>query len=86
MQILGVILMVVGGIVALGGGIWFLVVAFRQHVLWGLGCFFVPFVSLIFLIMYWRNVWKPFVVQLGGAMVFVVGSVINAIASGAGPK
>ena len=48
MGIFGILLMVVGGIVGCVGGIWLLVVAFQQHILWGLGSLFVPFVSLIF--------------------------------------
>lgn len=46
------ILLAVGFIISVVAGIWFLVVAFKQSVLWGLGCLFVPFVSLIFLIIH----------------------------------
>ena len=48
MEILGMILVGIGGITVLVGSIWFLVVTFQESLLWGLGCMFVPFVSLIF--------------------------------------
>ena len=41
-----------------------LLVAFQENVSWGVGCLFVPFVSLIFLMIYWDNAGKPFLVQL----------------------
>jgi hypothetical protein len=62
-----------GALVAFVAGIWLLVLAFRAHILWGLGSLFVPFVSLIFVIMYWRRAWIPFVVSLAGAGMMVIG-------------
>ncbi len=76
MEVLGMMLMVVGIIGALIGGIWFLVVAFQESVLWGLGCLFVPFVSLIFLIMHWDKAGKPFLIQLAGIVPMVVGMIM----------
>ncbi len=76
MEAIGLILVVLGGIVAVIGGLWFLLVAFQESVLWGVGCLFVPFVSLIFLIMYWDNAGKPFLVQLAGAVPMVLGIVL----------
>lgn len=66
MEMLGLLLWVVGGIIGLVGGIWFLVVAFKESIWWGLGCLFVPFVGLIFLILHWSEAGKPFLVSLGG--------------------
>ncbi len=73
------ILLVFGVILSVIGGIWFLIVAFQESVLWGLGCMFVPFVSLIFLISHWRDAAKPFGLSL-------LGSVIIAIALAAAPS
>jgi hypothetical protein len=74
MEILGMILMGVGFIAMIIGGIWLLVVAFQESLLWGLGCIFVPFVSLIFLIKYWDKAGKPFLIQLAGIVPFIAGS------------
>ena len=73
MEVIGMILMAVGMIVAFIGGIWFLVVAFQESVLWGVGCLLVPFVSLIFLIMYWDVAGKPFLIQLAGVVPMFAG-------------
>jgi hypothetical protein len=73
MEVIGLILMVVGIIVAIIGGIWFLIVAFQESVLWGLGCLFFSPVSLIFLIMHWDEAGKPFLVQLAGVVPMFAG-------------
>ena len=65
------VVMAIGWLVCAIGGIWSLVVAFRTSILWGLGCLFVPFVSLIFLILHWHDAKKPFGVELLGlAIIF----------------
>ncbi len=66
MAILGLLVLIAGLIISLIGGIWFLVVAFRESILWGLGCIFIPFVSLFFLIIHWKDASKPFFVSLLG--------------------
>lgn len=66
------VLLVVGVILSVVGSIWFLIVAFQESVLWGLGCMFLPFVSLIFLISHWRDAAKPFGVSLLGSLIMVI--------------
>ncbi|MBN1917461.1 MAG: hypothetical protein JW889_06090 [Verrucomicrobia bacterium] len=64
-------LLVVGGIVAAIGGLWFVVVAFGEGVGWGLGVMILPAVGLIFLVMHWDDAKQPFFVQLlGGGIIF----------------
>ena len=51
------------------GGIGLLIAAFRESILWGLGCLFLSPVSLIFLILHWRDAKNPFFLQLAGLAV-----------------
>ncbi len=76
MQILVMILMAIGAIAMLVGGVWFIVVTFQESVLWGLGCLFVPFVSLAFLIMHWDKAGKPFLIQLAGLVPFIIAALL----------
>jgi signal peptidase I len=66
--------LIAGAVVWLVGAVWFLVVAFRQHVLWGLGSLFVPFVALVFLIMHWRKALLPAGVYLLGFVLVAGGT------------
>ena len=49
------------------GGILFLIVAFRDSVMWGLGGLFLPFMAGIFLILHCTDIVKPF----GTVLVFI---------------
>lgn len=69
MDIVAGILGFVGFLAMAVGGIWLMVAAFRKSVLWGLGYLFVPFVGLVFLIIECKNVWKPFAINVVGALV-----------------
>ena len=77
MEIIGGLLVLVGGLAAIVGGIWILVLAFQESLIWGLGCFFVPFVSLIFVIMNWDISKNAFFLNLGGGVLAVLGMVIG---------
>jgi hypothetical protein len=61
---LGTLLVTPGFIVGLVAGIWFIIVTFRQSVLWGLACLFLPFASLIFIIVHWKKAKTPFLLWL----------------------
>ena len=76
MELIAMIFLLVGGIISLVGSIWFLIVAFKESILWGVGCFLIPFVSLIFLIMHIDKAGKPFGVSLLGTVILVMGSLI----------
>jgi hypothetical protein len=75
---MAVVLSVVGTFIALIGGIWIAVLAFQESVLWGLGCLFIPFVSLIFVILHWDTAWKPFLIALAGVALTMLGSLLGA--------
>ena len=76
MATVGMIIWGIGGIVALIGFIWFLVVAFRQTFWWGIGSLFIPIVALVFLIMHWGDAKKPFFVWLIGAVIMIIVGVL----------
>ena len=61
-----VIVMVVSGLAFFIGSILFLVEAFREHILWGLGCLLLPIVALVFLCLHWKVAKRPFVIKVVG--------------------
>ena len=74
-------LMGLGGIVGLVGGIWLLVIAFKEHVGWGLACIFIPGAALVFAIMKWKLAKTAFLIALAGGIVSGVGSYMAASAA-----
>lgn len=67
------ILLYLGVLITIIGSIGFLIAAFRVSILWGLGCFFISPISLIFLILYWGEAKNPFFLQLIGVAVIFLG-------------
>jgi len=63
---MGMILYVLGIIVAIGGGLWLLVEAFREGLGWGLACLLIPLVTLAFVFTHWDRAQRPFLVQVAG--------------------
>lgn len=70
---MSLILIILGSLVAGIGGLWLLVTAFQTSVLWGLGTLLVPLVSLIFVILNWEAARRPFLLQLAGAGMIILG-------------
>jgi hypothetical protein len=62
--ILGILFIVVGHL-------WIVVLAFRTGLLWGLGCLFLPPVSLIYCVLGFRETWKPLAVVVAGWAMFL---------------
>lgn len=79
LAILGGILCFVGAVIGLIFGIILLIKAFQTHILWGLGSIFVPFVSLIFIIMHWEVAKSPFLKGLIAIPFYATGVILLVI-------
>ncbi len=55
-----------------------LIAAFKESILWGLGCIFIPIVSLIFIIMHWPVAKKPFFIELAGVILMFIGIILGS--------
>jgi|JI10StandDraft_1071094.scaffolds.fasta_scaffold03966_12 FtsH-binding integral membrane protein len=62
------------------GGVWMLIRAFSEGILWGLGCLFLPLVSLFFLIVHWRQAKDPFFLQLLGIGIIFGAALLDSAA------
>ena len=55
------------------GGIMVLIEAFRESVLWGVACLFLPIVSLFFIIVHWDAAKRGVLFQLFGFALLMIG-------------
>jgi len=76
MEIVSIGLILIGALISIVFGIQLLITAFQTSILWGLGYIFVPFVSLIFVIVHWSEAKKPFLRGLIGIPFFVLGAIL----------
>jgi hypothetical protein len=83
METLGTILMVAGGIGGLIATIILLIAAFKDNIWWGLGGLFCGLPLLIFCIMNFAEVKKPFLISIGCNILYFIGAGM-AVSSGLG--
>lgn len=78
MSTVGEILVILGLIIAIVYGFIILIKAFQESIFWGLGCIFLSFpVSLIFVIMHWDDCKKPFLMNILGSIIMIIGIVLG---------
>ena len=65
------ILIFIGFIMGVVGSIWFYIEAFRENVLWGLACLFIPFASFVFLLLHPGRAIKPLALSILGAIILI---------------
>jgi hypothetical protein len=75
---LGALSIWLGFLLVLLGAVFFVIAAFRESILWGLGVLFVPFVPLVFLILEWPSAKRPFFWQLWGLALIFLGAFVLA--------
>ena len=79
MEILMFLLWGLGGLLSFVGGLWLLILAFRQSVLWGLAVMIIPFASLFFIVKFWAEARHPFFVSLVSIVLMVVGAFVGVM-------
>lgn len=73
---MGLVLLILGLILAVIGHIGILIEAFKEGIAWGLGTLLVPIVALIFVVLHWQETKKPFLLSLAGNVIWILGSVM----------
>ncbi len=76
METLGVILIIVGTLIALVYGIILLVKAFQVSIWWGLAYLLIPFAALVFIVVHWEVAKKPFLMSLLSFPFIIVGLIL----------
>ncbi len=77
MDIVGIILVGMAFLTMLTGGVLMLIATFRVNILWGLGSLFFPIVGLLFLCMHWDKARLPFLINLSGIALLVLGCILS---------
>lgn len=75
MEIVSMVLVINGAVIALVGAIFFLIESFRANVWWGLACLLLFPVQLVFLIRYWGAAKHPFLIQMIGILCILASAI-----------
>ncbi len=68
----------IGWLVTLVGAIMILIQAFKEHILWGIGCILFNPISIVFVILHWDRTKKPFFIYLTGVVLIILGVMAQA--------
>lgn len=79
------ILLVIGVLVAIVGGIQFLILAFREHILWGIGCLVFWPIAIAFVLNHWYISKGPFLTHVAGLVIVVFAGMVAGIQGGPEP-
>lgn len=74
---MGSILLFLGVILLLIGGIWILVEAFKESIVWGLCSLFIPLVALVFAFMHLDRTKRALVIYAVGLVLTVIGVLLG---------
>ncbi|MGB5447184.1 MAG: hypothetical protein WBM99_16975 [Psychromonas sp.] len=67
------VIIIIGVLILIVGGIFFLIETFKESILWGIGCLIISPISFIFAILHWDVSKKPVLIQLTGLGVMFLG-------------
>ncbi len=67
-------LAILGMVMVFVGGIWLLVEAFKESLLWGFGCLIISPIALVFIVMHWSVSKIPFFIQIAGFALMFIGA------------
>ncbi|MCF6174300.1 MAG: hypothetical protein L3J71_00890 [Victivallaceae bacterium] len=54
---------------------------FKESMLWGIGCLFINVLGLVFVFLHWDVAKKPFLINLAGAAIMILGAILGGIGS-----
>ncbi len=66
-------LIAIATIAAGKGGIWLVVMAFQDSLLWGFGCLLIPFCVIVYAAMHWSDAKKPLLLYVIGGLIATIG-------------
>lgn len=75
--LVGNLLFLVGLAVIIVGTIMVLIVAYKESIWWFLGCLFIPFASILFIITHWEETKQGFFWSLAGTGIAVLGMIVS---------
>ena len=72
---LGWIFLIFGWLLAFLGSLWIIVIAWQRNILWGLVCFLVPIVQLVYVAAHWKESKDGFFLQVAGLALMILAAV-----------
>jgi hypothetical protein len=69
---LGWVLFVLGWVLEFLGGFWIIILGWQRNILWGVVCFFVPIIQLMYVALHWKESKEAFYLQIAGFVLVIL--------------
>ncbi|MGC1647915.1 MAG: hypothetical protein WA741_19000 [Candidatus Sulfotelmatobacter sp.] len=74
-HILGWTFLVLGWVLAFLGSVWIIVLAWQRSILWGLICFLLPIVQLVYVAGHWKESKEAFFLHVAGLVLTILAAI-----------
>jgi hypothetical protein len=68
-------LLILGYVLAFLGSLWIIVLGWQRNILWGVICFLVPAVQLVYVVVYWKESKEAFFLLVAGLGLVILAAV-----------
>ena len=75
---LGWILFILGWVLTFFGSLWIIVLGWQRNIYWGVVCFFIPIVQLVYVAFYWKESKEAFFLLMAGFVLVILGGLAEA--------
>jgi hypothetical protein len=72
---LGWVLFVLGWLLAFLGSLWIIILGWQRNIIWGVVCFLVPIVQLVYIAAHWKESKEAFSLQIAGLVLLILATV-----------
>ena len=69
---LGWTLLILGYLLAFLGSLWIIILGWQRNILWGVICFLVPIVQLVYVAAHWKESKEAFLLQIAGLVLVII--------------
>ena len=78
MHTVGWVLLILGWLLAFLGSLWIIILGWQRNILWGLICFLVPIVQLVYVAAHWKESKEPFFLLMAGLAMMLLAALAGA--------
>jgi hypothetical protein len=71
----GWIFLIVGWLFSFLGSLWIIILGWQRNILWGLICFLVPIVQLVYVAAHWKESKEGFFLLMSGLVMVILAAI-----------
>jgi hypothetical protein len=68
----GWILLVLGWILTFLGGLWIIMLGWQRNIYWGVICFLIPVIQIVYVVAHWKESKEAFFLQIVGFVLVIL--------------